>query len=106
MQQLGNHSSTASRTPEEQEGNVFPIHPRQATRTGNGFQAVFEALMRLLPPASELGRAGAGGGGVDGGSATNGAAVGVMQRAALRCGDQCRRYIRALQRGIEVGMIV
>lgn len=65
---------------------------------GNAFQAVFEALMRLLPPASGLRRARGGGGGGD----TSDTAVGVMETAALRCGNQCREHIRSLQRGIEV----
>lgn len=99
MQPIRNHS-TAARAWEEQGRGALPLHPRQATSMGNAFQEIFEALMRLLPPASGLRRARGGGGG--GGGDTSDTAVGGMHTAALRCGNQCREHIRSLQRGIEV----
>lgn len=69
----------------------LPVHPRQVSRAMEACQAVFKALARLLPLRSGGGgRLGAGGN------------IGRMQAAAVRCGQKCQGYIRALQRGIEV----
>lgn len=69
------------------------VHPRQVTRTENAYRAVFEALMRLLPPPI----VGTGGGSNDGRD------VARMQAAAVRCGSQCQGYIHSLQQGVQVG---
>lgn len=69
----------------------LPVHPRQVSRATEAYQAVFEALAMLLPLRS----------GGDGGAGARGG-IGRMQAAAVRCGQQCQGYIRALQQGIEV----
>jgi len=76
--------------PLPQRGEL-PIHPRQVSRAEEANQAIFEALARLLPLQSGVG-----------GGARTGGEIGRMQAAAVRCGQQCQGYIRALQRGVEV----
>lgn len=71
----------------------MPIHPRQSRRVRNGYHAVFEALMRLLP-------LGGGGGGGTERNARRGK-IGV-QAAVARCGILCQGYIRSLIQGVEV----
>lgn len=87
-----------SQSPPERVG--LPAHPRQVLRAAEAYQAVFAALSRLLPLQSGGGRS-VGGGGVGGRTDLMGE-IGRMQAAAVRCGEQCQGYIRALQKGIEV----
>ncbi|CAM9218424.1 unnamed protein product [Ectocarpus sp. 8 AP-2014] len=72
--------------------DLLPVHPRQTAQTAIAYQAVFQALTRLLPTTTSSG--------VEREQSRGGA--GNMQVAAVRCGIQCQRYIRALQRGIQV----
>lgn len=78
------------------QGNL-PVHPREAKRTEQAYQAVFKALAALLP-SCPIGEVPSGGGC----RARAGGGVGRMHAAAMRCGAQCQWHIRALQNGIEV----
>ncbi|CAM9512232.1 unnamed protein product [Ectocarpus sp. 13 AM-2016] len=77
--------------PDARRG-LLPVHPRQTARTAIAYQAVFQALTRLLPTTTSSG--------VEQEQSRGGA--GNMQVAAVRCGIQCQGYIRAIQRGIQV----